>query len=66
MMREIEVCGMDRMSESRLLVGVRGRAFSGSSSGARMPLLEAWAEDQATEKGWDVQRPMEGMVRKMC
>ncbi len=60
MMREIE----------EEVVGGIGRAFSGSSlsgegRGVRIPgwvSVGEW-EDQAIAKGWEVQRPREGIVR---
>lgn len=57
-MRETEAEGSVRGSSA---LSRRVTPFSGSEE------REGWVvSDQATEKGCEVQRPIEGMVRKMC
>lgn len=46
---------------------VRPRPFSVSMVVDWREVVESGVEeDQAMEKGWEVQRPSEGMVRKRC
>ena len=51
-------------AEEGLRVRARGRPFSVSVVG--FVKVDGFEEDQAMEKGWEVQRPSEGMVRKRC
>ena len=57
-------------AEDGLRVRDRGSPFSVSIVRLRREELvdaeRGVEEDQAIEKGWDVQRPREGMVRKIC
>lgn len=57
-------------AEDGLRVRERGSPFSVSIVRLRRDEVDdterGVEEDQAIEKGWDVQRPREGMVRKRC